>query len=156
MQSGYVEVRRRTAPTSLYIDESLVHQHGERSFPVRVELVPVPGLADAAGDGTREAVEARYLLGCDGAHSWVRKQLGLTLDGASRDVDWGAIDLFPVTDFRESILLSKDVHRSHVNTSGYPPQMYYQIAVWQPDDNPTGAQDCSSIRSGLVQPDRQL
>lgn len=101
MDSGYVEVRRRTAPTSLYIDESLVHQHDKSSFPIRVELVPVAGDGDASGDGTREAIEAKYLLGCDGAHSWVRKQLGLTLDGDSRDVDWGAIDVFPVTDFRE-------------------------------------------------------
>jgi phenol 2-monooxygenase len=56
---------------------------------------------DTTSQDTREIIEAKYLLGCDGAHSWVRKQLGLRLEGASRDVSWGVLDAFPVTDFRE-------------------------------------------------------
>ncbi|MCX5388563.1 FAD-dependent monooxygenase [Streptomyces sp. NBC_00094] len=34
-------------------------------------------------DGTEEEVRARYLVGCDGAHSVVRKQLGLTFEGGA-------------------------------------------------------------------------
>lgn len=70
-----------------------------------MKLVPVN--ATATGEesaphnkGNGNVVEAKYLLGCDGAHSWVRKQLGLQLEGASRDVSWGVLDVFPVTDFR--------------------------------------------------------
>jgi phenol 2-monooxygenase len=34
---------------------------------------------------TEEVVHAKYMLGSDGAHSWVRKQLGFELQGDSTD-----------------------------------------------------------------------
>ncbi|KAK0113444.1 hypothetical protein ONS96_014310 [Cadophora gregata f. sp. sojae] len=48
-----------------------------------------------------ETVQAKYLVGCDGAHSWVRKQLGpdFALVGDSTDYVWGVIDVIPITDF---------------------------------------------------------
>ncbi|GMF75304.1 unnamed protein product [Aspergillus oryzae] len=108
LASSHVEVRRNTVPTSLYIDQNLVQNHDQHCFPVRVGLIPVPGPeaskavnGDISIESAREVIEAKYLLGCDGAHSWVRKQLGLKLEGASRDVDWGVLDVFPITDFRE-------------------------------------------------------
>lgn len=70
---------------------------------MRVELACV---ARSNGVKPPEVVEAKYLLGCDGAHSWVRKQLGLKLQGTSRDVSWGVLDAFPVTNFRESLFMS--------------------------------------------------
>jgi phenol 2-monooxygenase len=33
-----------------------------------------------------EIVKAKYILGADGAHSWVRNQLGFTLPGDSTDL----------------------------------------------------------------------
>lgn len=30
---------------------------------------------------TKTIVYAKYIIGCDGAHSWVRKKLGFTMDG---------------------------------------------------------------------------
>lgn len=35
-----------------------------------------------------EIVRAKYLIGCDGAHSWVRKQLGIRLEGSQTDYIW--------------------------------------------------------------------
>ncbi|CAG8978326.1 hypothetical protein HYALB_00005912 [Hymenoscyphus albidus] len=49
--------------------------------------------------GTREVVKARYLVGCDGAHSWTRRQLGLQLEGEQTDLIWGVLDIIPITDF---------------------------------------------------------
>jgi 2-polyprenyl-6-methoxyphenol hydroxylase-like FAD-dependent oxidoreductase len=40
--------------------------------------------ATLARDGGQEQVRARYLVGCDGAHSNIRKQLGLTFQGLIR------------------------------------------------------------------------
>lgn len=46
-------------------------------------------------------INAKYLVGCDGAHSWVRAALGLKLEGVRLDEKWGVIDSIPLTDFRE-------------------------------------------------------
>lgn len=51
--------------------------------------------------GTQETIEAKYVIGCDGAHSWTRKQLGYKLEGEQTDYIWGVLDIIPVTDFRK-------------------------------------------------------
>lgn len=48
---------------------------------------------------TEEIVRAKYMLGADGAHSWVRNQLGFKLEGESTDYIWGVLDIIPITDF---------------------------------------------------------
>lgn len=35
-----------------------------------------------------EIVKAKYLIGCDGAHSWTRKQVNIPLEGSSTDHIW--------------------------------------------------------------------
>ncbi|PBP28802.1 Phenol 2-monooxygenase, partial [Diplocarpon rosae] len=49
--------------------------------------------------GLREIVRAKYMIGCDGAHSWTRKQLGYKLEGEQTDYIWGVLDIIPITDF---------------------------------------------------------
>lgn len=50
--------------------------------------------------GHVEHVSCKYLIGCDGAHSWVRSQLGFSMRGESTDFIWGVIDMIaPITDF---------------------------------------------------------
>ncbi|ESZ91716.1 putative FAD monooxygenase [Sclerotinia borealis F-4128] len=49
--------------------------------------------------GTRETVKAKYMIGCDGAHSWTRRQLGYKLEGEQTDFIWGVLDIIPITDF---------------------------------------------------------
>jgi phenol 2-monooxygenase (NADPH) len=53
----------------------------------------------AAKAGREEVVKAKYMLGADGAHSWVRQQLGYKLEGDSTDYVWGVLDIIPITDF---------------------------------------------------------
>lgn len=50
-------------------------------------------------DGSTETVRAKYVVGCDGAHSWTRKQLGFELEGEPTDHIWGVLDIIPITDF---------------------------------------------------------
>lgn len=38
--------------------------------------------------GTKETVKAKYMIGCDGAHSWTRNQLGYKLEGEQTDYIW--------------------------------------------------------------------
>jgi 2-polyprenyl-6-methoxyphenol hydroxylase-like FAD-dependent oxidoreductase len=43
---------------------------------------------ETTSQDTREIIEAKYLLACDGVHSWVRRKLGLRLEGAcKRDLE---------------------------------------------------------------------
>lgn len=45
------------------------------------------------GDGRRETVQAAYLVGCDGAHSAVRKGLGLKFEGEAYEQDFVLADV---------------------------------------------------------------
>lgn len=50
--------------------------------------------------GRLERIRAKYVVGCDGAHSWTRTQLGLSLEGKTTDHIWGVMDIVPLTNFR--------------------------------------------------------
>ncbi|KAB8211241.1 FAD binding domain-containing protein [Aspergillus parasiticus] len=113
-----VDVRREMAPTSLEIDYDMIDDHS--TFPIRMNLENVapklkshfngmkshgsdtssePHSDDSGYAGVGTVVEAKYLVGCDGAHSWVRKQLGLRLEGESSSDSWGVLDIIPLTNF---------------------------------------------------------
>lgn len=116
----HIEVKRETIPTSIDINYDLIDDHD--AFPIRVNLENVPSgqknesngvrtpdsevseaLSDDSGyAGMGTMVEAKYILGCDGAHSWLRKQLGLRLEGETYGDSWGVLDIIPLTDFRKS------------------------------------------------------
>ncbi|KAH8926311.1 hypothetical protein BT69DRAFT_1239221 [Atractiella rhizophila] len=53
----------------------------------------------AAEEGSEEWIEADYVVGCDGARSWVRGQLGWKLEGEAANYYWGVLDGIPITDF---------------------------------------------------------
>lgn len=54
---------------------------------------------DAEHEGEIEMVRARYVVGCDGARSAVRKSIGRALHGDSANHAWGVMDVLAVTDF---------------------------------------------------------
>lgn len=58
---------------------------------VRVTVQPVD--ADGAPEGASRSIEARWLVGCDGGASPVRKALGLPFEGVSESTRWLVIDL---------------------------------------------------------------
>ena len=53
-------------------------------------------------DGKEEIFDAKFALGCDGAHSTVRKSLGIKLVGDGSDSVWGVMDFIPRTDFPDT------------------------------------------------------
>ena len=65
------------------------------SYPVSVRLERL----DAAHEGQVETVRARYVVGCDGARSAVRKSIGGVLHGDSANHAWGVMDVLAVTNF---------------------------------------------------------
>jgi phenol 2-monooxygenase len=65
------------------------------AYPVTVTLERTDGLQP----GTVDVVQARYVVGCDGARSAVRQLMGLSLEGDSASQAWGVMDVLAVTDF---------------------------------------------------------
>lgn len=104
-----IEVERGAIPEQLDIDHSKVEDNDAYPVTVKIrclddeEATPVQngtnvpdGLfrsslgKDDTEDlvrrgqgkaGTKETIRAKYMIGCDGAHSWTRKQLGFTMEG---------------------------------------------------------------------------
>ncbi|KAJ5155717.1 hypothetical protein N7492_008520 [Penicillium capsulatum] len=155
-QSSYVEIRRNTVPNSIRIVESELQIHDKNSHPLQVGIMPVTDTEASAatnGDttltGVRETIETKYLLGCDGAHSWVRKQLGLKLEGASRDVSWGVLDAFPVTDFpdirRRCIIKSKFGNLMIIPRERKLVRMYVQVSSELANSYITSNRDAETI-----------
>ncbi len=67
----------------------------DNPHPVTARL----GRVDPAHAGQIETIRARYVVGCDGARSTVRKSIGRTLVGDSANHAWGVMDVLAVTDF---------------------------------------------------------
>ena len=65
----------------------------DRAVSVRLERLDPPH------EGQIETVKARYVVGCDGARSTVRKAIGRELHGDSANHAWGVMDVLAVTDF---------------------------------------------------------
>ncbi|CAJ2510905.1 Uu.00g065300.m01.CDS01 [Anthostomella pinea] len=63
---------------------------GDASSPVEVH---------ATHQGHAKVFKAKYVIGCDGAHSKVRRSLGIAMEGDSTDAIWGVMDSIPRTDF---------------------------------------------------------
>ncbi|MCV9939488.1 FAD-binding monooxygenase [Boseaceae bacterium BT-24-1] len=94
----FLDVMRRS-PSRLEPDYSRrlldLQVDNTSSHPVTVKLERV----DPAHEGEIETVRARYVVGCDGARSAVRKSIGRTLHGDSAQQAWGVMDVLAVTDF---------------------------------------------------------
>ncbi|GLA50759.1 hypothetical protein AnigIFM63604_007074 [Aspergillus niger] len=71
----------------------------EDEYPIVVGVKRV-GLDGANGHCDQvETIRARYVIGCDGARSWVREQLQVPMRVCSGDTTWGVVDIAPITDF---------------------------------------------------------
>ncbi|KAI8635036.1 FAD binding domain-containing protein [Xylariaceae sp. FL1651] len=65
----------------------------------------------AVKDGAEQVYRAKYVLGSDGAHSQVRKALGINMVGESSDEVWGVMDVYPRTDFpdiRKKVIIKSE------------------------------------------------
>ncbi|KAI4906508.1 hypothetical protein J4E90_010401 [Alternaria incomplexa] len=76
------------AVKSVKIDEKRKHDPNAHCVKVTAEK-----------DGKEEVWEAKYVLGCDGAHSTIRKALNIRMLGDSSDTVWGVMDIYPLTTF---------------------------------------------------------
>jgi phenol 2-monooxygenase len=86
----------RKSPTRLVPDYGTefvrlsIDAHGD--YPVEVTLRKI-------ADGSERSIRARYVVGCDGARSLVRRSIGAELRGDFANHAWGVMDMLAVTDF---------------------------------------------------------
>lgn len=69
---------------------------GDADYPLKVTLRQVSGEGEAS---VERIVRAKYVVGCDGARSQVRRALGLSLEGDSANQAWGVMDVLPISNF---------------------------------------------------------
>ncbi|GFG10653.1 uncharacterized transporter C1529.01 [Aspergillus lentulus] len=120
-------VQRNTKLVGVKIDEA-----GDAEFPV---------VADVETDGVRRTIRSKHLVGADGAHSVVRRCMGLKLVGESMDHIWGVVDLVIDTDFPDirrrcaihspagSVMV---IPRERIATGDYLTRLYVQV----PEETP--------------------
>lgn len=125
---GKAKVERPLLPISIKVDESKVddneafpvsvlvktleddsatpEQYGSkvanglyRQFEGDQDKFYQKGNSAIENDPSYEMINAKYVIGCDGAHSWVRKQLGIEMVGETTDFVWGVLDMVPLTNF---------------------------------------------------------
>jgi phenol 2-monooxygenase len=88
---------------------------------------------DPPHEGEIETVRARYVVGCDGARSAVRKSIGRVLHGDSANHAWGVMDVLAVTSFpdvRFKSLIQSANHGSIIiipREGGYLFRLYIEL-----------------------------
>ncbi|KAL4894293.1 FAD binding domain-containing protein [Aspergillus ambiguus] len=92
-EKGQISVERSKRAESLrFTNNSGSHQDADS--PIVVEVRD----GSNASEGT-EIIGTRYLIACDGAHSWTRNQLAVPGETTAGDSTWGVLDILPITDF---------------------------------------------------------
>src|SRR4051794_41077420 len=99
----YLDVMRRSPAglepyysrrlNDVHVDQSSGDNANPYQVTARLERL------DPAHQGQIETVRARYVVGCDGARSTVRRSIGRALTGDSANHAWGVMDVLAVTDF---------------------------------------------------------
>ncbi|KAJ7251355.1 FAD binding domain-containing protein [Mycena rebaudengoi] len=94
MRSMGVEVSRPVIPTQIELDQSALQDP-----TAHVARVVLKHLDTSDGKPATEIVRAKFVVGADGAHSWVRKNFNIAMEGAQTEHVWGVVDMVPDTDF---------------------------------------------------------
>lgn len=98
----------------------------------------------ADGSGEVSTVRARYVVGCDGARSQVRRSIGLELIGDAANQAWGVMDILAVTDFPDVRLKALVRSQSEGNLliipreGGYLVRIYVELDELDPGERAAG------------------
>ncbi|GFZ46541.1 hypothetical protein JCM24511_04788 [Saitozyma sp. JCM 24511] len=88
MKRNNQDIEYSSSVIAVDFDESKLSDHSAYPITLTVEK-----------EGVREAYQAKYLLGCDGAHSTTRRSIGANMEGQSTEAIWGVMDTTVRTDF---------------------------------------------------------
>lgn len=130
----YLDVMKK-APTRLVPD-----YHKDLLSLDRAKDGPVTATLRCTKTGKTEQVQTRFVVGCDGARSAVRREIGRELSGDSAHQAWGVMDVLAVTDFPD--IRFKSLIQSHDQGSvlvipregGYLVRLYVELDKLAPDE----------------------
>lgn len=96
--------------------------------------------SDQAHKGQTETVRARFVVGCDGSRSGVRRSLNLEMKGDFANQAWGVMDALVVTDFPD-LRLKTAIHSASQGSiliipreGGYLARFYIELDKLQHDE----------------------
>ncbi|WP_417720669.1 FAD-dependent monooxygenase [Salipiger sp.] len=123
----------RLAPDYGWSVKDLVVEDG--THPVRVTLENT-----GVNAGETAAVRAKYVVGCDGARSTVRKAIGGEMHGDAAHQAWGVMDILANTDFpdiRQKCVVSSAREGNVLilpREGGYLVRLYVELDKLSPDE----------------------
>jgi phenol 2-monooxygenase len=133
----YLEVMRQS-PRRLEPDYNRelidVTKTGDAQYPVTARFKRLDR------DNEVETIRAKYVVGCDGARSAVRKSLGHALRGDAARQLWGVMDVLAVTDFPDIRLKAAIQSQDHGSIlvipreGGYLVRMYIELDALHGDE----------------------
>ncbi|KAK3711443.1 hypothetical protein LTR37_009622 [Vermiconidia calcicola] len=95
---------------------------------------------DKAHQGETEKIRAKYVVGCDGSRSGVRRSLGLEMKGDFANQAWGVMDALVVTDFPD-LRLKTAIHSANEGSiliipreGGYLARFYIEMDKLQQNE----------------------
>ncbi|KAF7794984.1 hypothetical protein EIP86_006127 [Pleurotus ostreatoroseus] len=122
MTSIGFKVDRPVAPSSMEVSTDEADLADPTSYPVKVVLQHL------TGDNQREVVHAKFVVGTDGAHSWVRKASGIAMEGEHTDSLWGVLDIRPETDWPD--IRNKGIIHSATGACGVIPREHDMVRLY--------------------------
>ncbi|PMD54150.1 phenol monooxygenase [Hyaloscypha bicolor E] len=144
-------VQRSSRLTKVLIDEA-----GDPDFPVLAEIESPSGV---------RTVRMKHLVGADGAHSLVRRSMGLKLQGETSDFIWGVVDLIVDTDFpdiRRRCAIHSDngsvmvIPRERIATGEYLTRLYVHVQEEvKPDSDIVAEEGIEGVRKSEARARRE-
>ncbi|KAL7622055.1 hypothetical protein AAE478_007556 [Parahypoxylon ruwenzoriense] len=77
------------------------------------ELYPVHATIHNERTGKNQTLQAKYIVGSDGAASKIRKGLGIPFDGVSTDIYWGIMDCLYISDYPHAWVFGSVISSEH-------------------------------------------
>ena len=123
--------KRRVVRSSHFLDFK-IDPAGNATYPVHIDIEQ----ETSTGERTQKTIRAKHLVGADGAHSRVRRAMGLKLEGETTDHIWGVADFVIDTDFpdiRRRCAIHSDVGsimvipREQIRNGDYLTRLYVQV-----------------------------
>jgi len=118
----------------LRIEQAAPAGDASRNVTVRLERL------GAGHEGRLETFRARFVVGCDGARSSVRRCLGRALHGDSANQVWGVMDVLAITDFPD-IRIKAAIHSADAGSiliipreGGYLVRLYIELDKLNPHE----------------------